>query len=93
MRYVLICVCVQERQCVVTKQILWVLILKPVLRRGMHVIQVSHGIVLPPKLHYLSWGDGVGNNVFPNQVLNEEHMWCEGGSNQENSTVYKNLDL
>lgn len=100
MRYVLICVCctsvcvcmcMRARRCISTMKILWVLILKPVLRGGIHVIQVSHGIVLPAKLHYHSWGDGVGNSVFPNQVPNREpNTWCGDGSNHANSTV---LDL
>lgn len=53
------------------------LILKPVLRRGTHVLQVSHGIVLPAKLHYHSWRDGVGSTVFPNQVLDAELNTCD----------------
>lgn len=81
-----VCVDAGVHKCV--PKILWVLILKPVLRRGKHVIQVSHGIVLPVKLHYQSWGDCVGNRVFPNQVLKKtEPMWCEHGSNQANTTV------
>ncbi len=76
---VCMCMCARmgARMCVLITKILWVLILKPVLRRGMRVIQVSHGIVLPAKLHYRSWGDGVGNNVFPNQVLNGELNTCD----------------
>lgn len=42
-----------------------------------HVVQLSHGIVLPSKLHYSSWGDGVGNSMFPNQVPNREPDTCD----------------
>lgn len=38
----------------------------------MHDIQVSHGILLPAKLYYLSWEDCVGNNM-----LNEELTTCD----------------
>lgn len=38
----------------------------------MHVIQVSHGIVLPAKLYYHSCRDGVGNGVLLTQILDEE---------------------
>lgn len=81
-----VCMCMRARRCISTMKILWVLILKPVLRGGIHVIQVSHGIVLPAKLHYHSWGDGVGNSVFPNQVPNGEPNTCDVATVQTTRT-------